>query len=149
MTRRCISVDTGLKIASRHPYRCADMLAQGLYPLLMDQPWFSKEWRLKFFAYFLQNLADQSIEEEVDQKLLMRVRRMPLKQAIRLMGRATPCSGLKVLVALICQELRVEQRLSIEEQYHFYTILFGKLLPEPPREVSIYRRGQSAVASTP
>jgi hypothetical protein len=130
MAKSSVTVATGLKIASRHPGQCAQLLANNIYPLLDEADWFTPEWRLKFCAYFLQNLADESIEEEVDLELLDRVKRIRLSRAISLIGTNQPEAGLKVLVALICIELRCGQQLGIQEQYEFYNILFGKFFPD-------------------
>jgi hypothetical protein len=125
-----VTVDLGLKLVARHPAQCARLLANNLYPLLNEASWFTKEWRLKFCAYFLQNLADQSIEEEVDKVLLRRVRKVSMSQAIRLIERNSPEAGLKVLVALICQELRCRQNLDVATQHLFYNELFGRFFPD-------------------
>ena len=130
MSKTNLTVAAGLKIASRHPSQCARLLANNLYPLLDQAGWFTPEWRLKFCAYFLQNLTDGSIEDEVEQLLLERVKHIPLSRAIKLLGRGQPEPGLKVLVALICAELRQGQNLEIEEQYRFYNTLFGKFFPD-------------------
>jgi hypothetical protein len=130
MSKLNLTVDAGLKIASRHPNQCARILADNLYPLLDDADWFTPEWRLKFCAYFLQNLADGSIELEVDPLLLKRVRNIQLTQAIKLIENNPLEPGLKALVALICIELRCGQGLDIAEQYQFYNTLFGKFFPE-------------------
>jgi hypothetical protein len=130
MSKTNLTVGAGLKIASRHPGQCAQLLANNLYPLLNEAGWFTPEWRLKFCAYFLQNLADESIEGEVDSLLLERVRRIRLSRAIKLIGNSQPEPGLKVLVALICIELRCGQQLDIQEQYQFYNALFGKFFPD-------------------
>ena len=129
MSKLHLTVDAGLKLASRHPGQCARLLADNLYPLLDNADWFTAEWRLKFCAYFLQNLADGSIELEVDQLLLERVRHIPLPQAIKLIENSELEPGLKMLVALICTELRCGQQLEVEEQYQFYNTLFGKFFP--------------------
>lgn len=124
-----LSIDKGVEIAARHPHRCASLLANNLYPLLAQEAWFDKEWRARFCAYFLQNMADRSIEEEVDQALLARVKKLPLQRCFPLIERA-PCAGVKVLVAIISERLRQEQNFTIAEQYEFYNLLFGKFFPE-------------------
>ena len=124
-----LSVDAGIKMAARHPHSCASLLATNLYPLLEQQAWFDKEWRARFCAYFLQNMADQSIEDEVDVELMSRIGKLPLQRCLPLIERA-PCAGLKVLVAIISQGLRQEQKLTIAQQYEFYNLLFGKFFPE-------------------
>ena len=130
MSRRELTVGAGLRIASRHPGQCARLLADNLYPLLADAGWFTREWRLKFCAYFLQNLVDESIEAEVDPRMLERVRRIRLSRAIKLIEANEPEPGLKVLVALVGQELRLGQQLGVQEQYQFYNTLFGKFFPD-------------------
>ncbi len=126
---RSLSVDKSLEIAARHPHACSSILAKNLYPLLEQQSWFDAEWRARFCAYFLQNLVDNSIEEEVDPQLLERLKRLPLQRSFPLFA-SSPCAGLKVLVAIISQRLRQEQKLSLEEQYEFYNLLFGHFFPE-------------------
>lgn len=131
-TKPSISVNTGIKIATRHPQRCVELLANHIYPVLEKESWFSKEWQLRFFAYFLQNIGDQSIEAEVEPELMARIRRVPLNRAISLIENC-PCSGLKVLVSIISQQLRQEQHLSEKEQYAFYNVLFEKFFPDQQR----------------
>ncbi len=114
-----ISVDDGIRLASRYPGQCARLLANHLYPVLEQESWFTKEWRLRFLAYFLQNLVDQSIEAEVDHELMKRIKKIPLNKALKLISNS-PCAGLKVLVAIISERLRIEQKLSLEDQYVFY-----------------------------
>jgi len=125
-----LTVKTGLQIASRHPGQCSRLLADNLYPMLDEASWFTMEWRLKFCAYFLQNLIDESIEAEVDPIFLERVRHMPLSRAIKLIEKNQPDPGLKVLVALICIELRSQQKLDLEAQYLFYNALLGNFFPD-------------------
>ena len=129
MAKHTISVNDGIKLATRHPNSCANLLANNLYPVLEKENWFDKEWRLKFCAYFLQNLVDHSIESEVDQEFMARIKKLPLNRAMKLIENA-PCNGLKVLVAIISERLRLEQKLSTEEQYVFYNTLFGKFFPD-------------------
>ena len=129
MAKRILSVNDGVKLATRHPGSCAQLLANNLYPVLEQESWFSKEWRLKFCAYFLLNLVDHSIEEDVDPQLLARIKKLPLNRALKLIENS-PCSGLKVLVAIISERLRMEQKLSLEDQYVFYNSLFGKFFPD-------------------
>ena len=128
--RAPLTVGAGMKIASRHPTHCARLLANNLYPLLDEADWFTKEWRLKFCAYFLENIIDESIEAEIDPVLMQRVRRISMTRAVKLIGSGEPEPGLKVLVALLCTELRDSQGLGIQEQYEFYNILFGKFFPD-------------------
>lgn len=125
-----LTVGAGLKMASRHPAQCSKLLANNLYPILDETRWFTKEWRLKFCAYFLQNLADQTIEAEVDEQLLERLRHIPLTHAIKLIEHSRPEDGCKALVALICGELRGQQRFDTNAQYLFYNELFGKFFPD-------------------
>ncbi len=124
-----LTVNAGLQIATRNPEKGLSLLAENLYPMLDAARWFTPEWRLKFCAYFLQNLVDQTIEAEADSALLARVRRMPLKRSIRLLGKTSPEPGLKVLVALICIELRTNQKLDMQSQYAFYNTLLAKFFP--------------------
>ena len=125
-----LSVDTGLQVAAPDPKRCISLLVDTLYPMLDAASWFTKEWRLKFCAYFLQNLIDQAIEAEVDPRLLERVRHMPLSRGIKMIGKTSREPGLKVLVALICIELRTNQKLDTAAHYLFYHILMAKLFPD-------------------
>lgn len=123
--------NTGLPVAGPDPRKkCISLLVDTLYPILDAASWFTKEWRLKFCAYFLQNLIDQAIEEEVDMRLLERVRHMPLTRGIKLIGKTSREPGLKILVALICIELRTNQKLDSEAHYLFYQILMAKLFPD-------------------
>lgn len=125
-----LTVNTGLPVAAPDPKRCIRLLVDTLYPMLEAASWFTKEWRLKFCAWFLQNLIDQAVEAEVDPRLLERVRLMPLSRGIKLIGKTSPEPGLKVLVCLICIELRTNQKLDTEAQYLFYHILMAKLFPD-------------------
>lgn len=122
------SIDKSLAIATRHPQTCAQLLAKNLYPLLEHEPWFNKQWRAQFCAYYLQNMADNSIEQEVDQELMERLKQLPLHRTFPMIA-DSPCSGVKMLVAIISQRLRQQQKLSIEEQYEFYNLLFGRFFP--------------------
>lgn len=124
-----ISVDTGIRLATRHTDRCADLLAVHIYPVLNDATWFTPEWRLKFCAYFLQNMVDQSIEAEVDNDVMTRIQRLRLTRALRLLGNS-PSTGTRVLVAILSQHLRQKQNFSTEQQYRFYETLFGQFFPE-------------------
>jgi hypothetical protein len=126
-----ISVDTGIRLATRHTDRCADLLAANIYPLLNQAAWFTPEWRLKFCAYFLQNMVDQSIEAEVDAVVTARIQRLRLTRALRLLGNS-PATGTRVLVAILSQHLRQKQNLSTEQQYRFYETLFGQFFPDSP-----------------
>lgn len=124
-----LAADHGLQVTAAHPDKCLTLLAENLYTKLDEANWFTKEWRLKFCSYFLQNLIDEAIEAEVDSRLLERVRHIPLTRGIKLIGKISPETGLKVLVALICIELRTHQKLDREKQYLFYNALMAKLFP--------------------
>ena len=126
---RNLSIDKGLAIATRHPQTCARLLANNLYPLLEQEPWFDKQWRAQFCAYYLQNLVDNSIEQEVDPELMGRLKKLPLRRTFPMIA-DSPCTGLKTLVAIISQHLRQEQKLGIEGQYEFYNVLFGRFFPD-------------------
>lgn len=130
MSKTPLTVGGGFELASRHPGACARLLATNLYPLLEQADWFTAEWRIKFCASFLENLIDESVEAEVDPLHLKRVRRVPMSRAIGLIGSGEPQTGVKVLVALICTELREQQGLGVQEQYQFYNELFGRFFPE-------------------
>lgn len=127
---RNITVDGGLRFASRNPRSCARLLAENLHPLLCDADWFTKEWQLKLCACLLQNLTDGTIETQVDGQLLDRIRRIPLSQAVKLFEESDRQAGLYVLVALICQELRGRQNLDAQQQRDFYNVLFEKFFPQ-------------------
>lgn len=140
MARSPISVNDSVKLATRHPKNCSQLLANNLYPLLECETWFTSEWRLKFCAYFLQNMVDQSIEIEIDQHVADRIKRIPLSRAIRLIENTAPCDGIKMLVAIISEGLRNEQKLGLEDQFNFYNLLFGKFFPEleyPPDKKAV------------
>lgn len=130
MAKTAISVKQSVKLVTRHPNRCSHLLAHSLYPMLEREAWFTAEWRLKFCAYFLQNMVDQSIEQEIDQRVTDRIKRIPLSRAIGLIEKNAPCDGLKMLVAIISEGLRDEQKLSLDDQFNFYNSLFGKFFPE-------------------
>ena len=130
---RNFSIDKGLAIAARHPQTCARLLANNLYPLLERESWFDEHWRAQFCAYYLQNLVDNSIEQEVDPELMERLKKLPMRRTF-LMIADSPCAGLKVLVAIICQHLRQEQKLGIEEQLDFYNVLFGRFFPRERKQ---------------
>jgi len=124
-----ITVDKGIRLATRHTDRCADLLAEYIYPVLNDATWFTPEWRVKFCAYFLQNMVDQSIEAEVDAEVMARIQRLRLTRALRLLGNS-PATGTRVLVAILSQHLRQKQNFSMEQHYRFYETLFGQFFPE-------------------
>ncbi len=129
MPKQNLSVENGLRIAAKRPSQCAVLMAKYLYPLLTQEAWFNKELRIKFCLYFLRNLCDMSIEKEVDKALMARVKSMQLKAGLSLLKKH-PQEGVKVLVAVIANNLREEQKLSITEQQVFYNELFGKFFPE-------------------
>jgi hypothetical protein len=127
-----LTVYTGSQVAAPDPKtrKCVSLLVDNLYPMLHAANWFTKEWRLKFCAYFLQNLIDQAVEAEVDPRLVERVKHMPLTRGIKLIGKTSRETGLKVLVSLICIELRTNQKMDMEAHYLFYHILMAKLFPD-------------------
>ncbi|MDO8861542.1 hypothetical protein Q6D67_07495 [Haliea sp. E1-2-M8] len=129
---RNLSIDKSVAMATRHPQTCARLLGNNLYPLLEHEPWFNKQWRAQFCAYYLQNLADNSIEQEVDPELMERLKKLPLQRTFPMIA-DSPCAGVKMLVAILSQRLRQEQKLGIKEQYEFYDVLFGRFFPEARR----------------
>ena len=130
MAKTPLSVGGGFELASLHLGACARLLATNLYPLLEQADCFTAEWRLKFCASFFENLIDESVYAEVDPLHLKRVRRIPMFRAIGLIGSGEPETGVTVLVALICSELREQQGHGTQEQYQFYNELFGHFFPE-------------------
>ena len=129
MSKQNLSVESGLKIATRRPNQCAILMAKYLYPILEQEEWFNKELRVRFCLYFLRNLCDMSIEKEIDEELFNRVKSMHLKAGLSLMKKY-PQEGVKVLVAIITKTLREEQKLTIEQQQAFYNEMFGRFFPE-------------------
>lgn len=116
------TVDQSTRLATRRPQQCARFFLQSIYPALEQESWFDKSWCLKFCAAFLQNLLDQSIEQEVCLKTVNRLRAFPLSKAIPLMSN-DPEGSVKIMVVLVSDSLRKQQKLSTEEQYEFYNAL--------------------------
>lgn len=116
------TVDQSTRLATRRPQQCARFFLQSIYPVLEKESWFDKSWCLKFCAAFLQNLVDQSIEQEVCMTTVNRLRAFPLSKAIPLMGN-DPEGSVKIMVVLVSDSLHKQQKLSTEEQYEFYNSL--------------------------
>jgi hypothetical protein len=127
---RNLTVGAGLRIVTRARHRRFELLAGSLFRLLEEESWFTKEWRVRFCAYLLENIVDQAIESEVDMDILNRLKRIPMSRAIKLIRNGSPEAGLKALAALICIELRMNQKLDLEQQYIFYNVLVKKLFPD-------------------
>lgn len=117
------TVDQSTRLVTRRPEQFARFFLQSIYPVLSQESWFDKRWCLKFCAAFLQNLVDQSIEQEVCHKTVNRLKAFPLSKAVPLMGN-DPEGSVKIMVVLVSDQLRQQQKLSTAEQYEFYNTLF-------------------------
>jgi len=126
---QAVSVEKGVEIAVRRPAKSHLLLAKTLANLMNGEGWIDRKMKKKFCALFVSNFIDHAIEREVDPKILKRIKEIPLPRALRLLKR-NPNSGLKVLVALVTQELKDRQMLDETEQSEFYNEIFGNFFPE-------------------
>ncbi len=127
-----ISIQKGIRLAVRRPNQCARLLAKSFSQLLDDEDWIDATLKFRFCVLFIDNIIDQTVEKEVDKTLLIKIKHMPLRKGLRLLKRY-PEEGMKVLVALVIEELRDQQKLGWNEQIDFYDELFTKLFPKNKR----------------
>lgn len=128
MSKTAITVAQSAKIATRHPQQCAQLFLNNVFPMLEQEAWFSKAWCLKFCALFLQNIVDHSVDVETDQILVARVLELPIHKALPLL-RKHPEDAVALMVVMVSNQLRSQQRLSTADQYAFYNELFAAFFP--------------------
>jgi len=126
---QAVTVERGVEMAVRRPTKSHLLLAKTLANLMNGEGWIDRKMKKKFCALFVSNYIDHAIEREVNPRILTRVKEIPLPQALRLLKR-NPNSGLKILVALVTEELNNRQMLNETEQGEFYHEIFGNFFPE-------------------
>lgn len=124
-----ITVESGFKIAVRHPYAGAEILAKTLAKALVDQDWITEEFKLKFCIMFVDNLIDGNIEKNINRKFLDKIKQKPFTEGIRLMKKR-PDQGMKFMLVIIMEELRHRQGFTEKEQFTFYDELLTCFFPE-------------------
>lgn len=124
-----ITVEKSVEMAIRRPSQSHTLLAKTLARLMNGENWIDRNMKKKFCTLFVSNHIDHNIEREVDVNLLEKIKAIPLSRGIRLLKR-TPDAGLKVLVTLVTEELRNQQKLTHTEQLEFYDEIFGSFFPE-------------------
>ena len=124
-----VSVKSGLKIAVTHPKHGAAILASAIASAIGSEKWITRDLKLKFCILFIENLIDGSIEKNISRKILTKVQDASFHDGIRLMKRY-PEEGMKYLVALIMEELKIKQGFNEEAQVAFYEELLSSFFPE-------------------
>jgi hypothetical protein len=127
--KRDVTIGKSIRMAIRHPGQSHILLAKTLAQAMNGEKWIDRNMKKQFCLMLLNNYLDHAIEREADEKLLRRVKNIPLLQGIRFLKRA-PEEGLKVLVSLVSNELQNGQKLSQEEQMLFYREILNNLFPE-------------------
>ena len=128
MSRPAITVAHSAKLATRHPQQCAKLFLNNIFPILEQEAWFTKAWCLRFCALFLQNIVDHSVELETNPQLLARVMNLPIDKALPLLHKH-PEEAVSLMVVMVSNQLRKEQKLSTADQYAFYNELFAAFFP--------------------
>ena len=129
MQNNRISVENGFKIAIRHPNAGGKILAKTLADILLHEDWITEEFKLRFCIMFVDNLIDGNVEKDIDRKFLERIRKKPFTQGIKLL-KSRPEQGMKYMLVLIMEELRLRQGFSEKEQSMFYEELLAAFFPE-------------------
>ena len=124
-----ISIQSGFKIAMRHPRAGARLLAKTLANALNDETWITHDLKFAFCAMFVENLMDGSVERSVDPKILEKIKRKSFQEGLELM-RKRPEMGLKYMLAIVMEGLRHRQGFGREEQFAFYEELLASFFPD-------------------
>lgn len=124
-----IKAKKSVGMAIHDPSRSYTLLAKTLASVVNSEDWIDRKMKKMFCVLFVSNLIDQNIENEVDVALLEKIKKIPFVSGIRLLKR-NPDEGLKVLVALVTEELRNQQEFTHVEQFAFFNELFGRFFPE-------------------
>lgn len=124
-----VTIGKSIRMAIRHPSQSHILLAKTLAQAMNGEKWIDRRIKKKFCLMLLNNHLDHAIEREADEKLLRKVKNIPLVEGIRFLKRV-PEEGLKVLVSLVSNELQNGQKLSQEEQVDFYREILTNLFPE-------------------
>lgn len=123
-----ISVENGFKIAIRHPGSGAEILAKTLAKLIKDEPWINDEYKLKLCILFVENLIDGSVEKSIDREILERIKKKSFAKGIKIL-KHRPKEGLKYMLVIIMEELRLRQNFNEKQQYEFYEELLANFFP--------------------
>lgn len=124
-----ISIEHSLEMAIRRPSQSSRLLAVTLAKVINNEKWINRSMKKKFCFFFVSNLVDQNIEKQIDKKLLQKIKKRPLTSGIRLLKRNQE-EGLKVLVVLVTEELKNQQKLTHSEQYEFYDEILNHFFPD-------------------
>ena len=124
-----VSVESGFKIAVKHPKAGARILAETLANLMTGEEWVTDEMKLKFCVLFVENLIDNSIEASIDRTILEKIRKKTFSEGMKLMKRR-PEMGMHYMIVIIMEELRHRQSFSEKEQFEFYDELLSCFFPK-------------------
>jgi len=113
------TVSEGVKLAVRHPHLGAALFARTISRFLHDAGWFDEKIKARFCMLYVENAIDGAVENAIDTQLITRMEEKPIEVAIRFLKR-DPELTLRVLVVMISRELKLRQKLSPEEERHFF-----------------------------
>jgi len=118
--RTKISVRDGFQIAIRHPRSGSAILAKTFSKLLKKEDWISEQFKLKLCIMFVENLIDGSIEKSINRDFFKRLKQKTFTEGIKLLD-----EGMKYLVVIVMEELRLNQNFNDKQQYEFYEVLLN------------------------
>jgi hypothetical protein len=122
-------IKNSIKIAVRHPWSGAQLLASTMSGAFDKATWINRDLKLKFCFLFMKNLLDERPERKPNPALVNKVGKRSLCAGIRLLKRY-PEKGLQVLVSLVLTELKTTQRFTQIQIIEFYQELLNDLFPE-------------------
>ncbi|MBD3418890.1 MAG: hypothetical protein GF398_02110 [Chitinivibrionales bacterium] len=123
------SITRGISIAVRHPQIGAELLARSYAHKLNQAPWFDRKMKIELSLLVLGSCLGGRTEPKVGKRLFKRVKKRPLEFGIRYLKRDS-YHGLRMLAALLMDELRNNQHLSNSEIVEFSRILIREFLPD-------------------
>ena len=77
---------------------------------------------------FVENLIDNSIEKSINRNFLKRLKQKTFTEGIKILKKS-PDEGMKYLVVIEMEELRLNQNFNDKQQYEFYEVLLNSFFP--------------------
>lgn len=123
-----ITVQQSVSLAVQSPNQGNTLLAKTLARQLNQEKWFDARMKRRFCALFLSNCIDQHIEKRIDTAIMAKVKQMPLHRGLRMLKRNS-AEGIRILVAIVSEELRHKQKMTSEELCAFFEEIVNSFFP--------------------
>ncbi len=130
-----MNVGKGMHFVARHPRESALFLSRMLYEQTKADGRFTMKMWLSVASHIIEYTARSPAEVFNDEKIIRRVKKLPLKKAVRLALRF-PEKGTRIVAAVIYEELSNVQHYSKADIIVFVNMFIGLILEDLKRRLA-------------